>query len=108
MPSLSIKDVPEALVEQLRQRAAVNHRSLQGELMWILEQALQPSAQPSVSMVGGGVPPGASVMARIGPGVLGGSRSIEQIAEELRARWPRPLAGAPLASDIIRRERDAR
>jgi plasmid stability protein len=108
MPSLSIKDVPEALVEQLRQRAAINHRSLQGELMWILEQALQASTQQPDAAVGVGSAPGVSVMTRIGPGVLGGSRSIEQIAEELRARWPRPLAGAPLASDIIRRERDAR
>ncbi|MFA7267804.1 MAG: Arc family DNA-binding protein [Sterolibacterium sp.] len=39
MPSLSIKDVPETLAEALRQRAARNHRSLQGELMAILEKA---------------------------------------------------------------------
>jgi len=39
MPNLSIKDVPEALAEQLRQRAARNHRSLQGELMALLEVA---------------------------------------------------------------------
>jgi plasmid stability protein len=41
MPNLSIKDVPEALAEQLRQRAARNHRSLQGELMAILEATVQ-------------------------------------------------------------------
>lgn len=41
MPNLSIKDVPEALAEQLRQRAARNHRSLQGELMALLEAAVQ-------------------------------------------------------------------
>ena len=33
MPSLSIKDVPESLLEAMRQRAARNHRSLQGELL---------------------------------------------------------------------------
>ncbi len=33
MPNLSIKNVPEPVVERLRQRAAANHRSLQGELM---------------------------------------------------------------------------
>jgi plasmid stability protein len=33
MPKLSIKDVPEEIAEALRQRAARNHRSLQGELM---------------------------------------------------------------------------
>lgn len=37
MPNLSIKAVPEPLTEALRQRAARNHRSLQGELMAILE-----------------------------------------------------------------------
>lgn len=41
MPNLSIKNVPEALAEQLRQRAAANHRSLQGELMAILEATVQ-------------------------------------------------------------------
>lgn len=39
MPNLSIKDVPEGLAEALRRRAAQNHRSLQGELMSILEAA---------------------------------------------------------------------
>lgn len=39
MPNLSIKDVPEALAEKLRQRAARSHRSLQGELMALLEAA---------------------------------------------------------------------
>ncbi len=41
MPNLSIKDVPEDLAEFLRQRAARNHRSLQGELMAIIEAAAQ-------------------------------------------------------------------
>lgn len=41
MPNLSIKDVPEDLAEFLRQRAARNHRSLQGELMSIIEAAAQ-------------------------------------------------------------------
>jgi plasmid stability protein len=41
--TLSVKNVPERLAQQLRRRAARNHRSLQGELMAILEDAtLQP------------------------------------------------------------------
>ncbi len=40
--SLSIKDVPEELAEALRARAARNHRSIQGELMHILETAVRP------------------------------------------------------------------
>ncbi len=39
--TLSIKSVPDSLAERLRQRAARNHRSLQGELMTIIEQAGQ-------------------------------------------------------------------
>ena len=42
--SLSIKDVPEALAERLRRRAARNHRSLQRELMAIVEAAVDPGA----------------------------------------------------------------
>lgn len=40
MPNLSIKEVPESLTEKLRQRAARNHRSLQGELMALIETAV--------------------------------------------------------------------
>ena len=40
--NLSIKNVPEVLAEQLRLRARRNHRSLQGELLSILEQTVSP------------------------------------------------------------------
>ncbi len=40
--SLSIKNVPDDLATALRQRAARNHRSVQGELMHILETAVRP------------------------------------------------------------------
>lgn len=40
--SLSIKDVPDDLVQALRERAARNYRSVQGELMHILETAVRP------------------------------------------------------------------
>ena len=40
--SLSIKDVPDGLAKALRLRAEQNHRSIQGELMEILEQAVRP------------------------------------------------------------------
>ena len=38
--NLSIKNVPDELASRLRKRAAKNHRSLQGELMAILEQTV--------------------------------------------------------------------
>ena len=40
--NLSIKNVPEELAQRLRERARRNHRSLQGELMAILEEELIP------------------------------------------------------------------
>ena len=36
--NLSIKNVPDHIADQLRHRAARHHRSLQGELMSILEE----------------------------------------------------------------------
>ena len=38
--TLSIKTVPDQLAVALRKRARLNHRSLQGELMSILENAV--------------------------------------------------------------------
>ena len=35
--TLSIKNVPDELAQRLKERAALNHRSLQGELMAIIE-----------------------------------------------------------------------
>jgi len=40
--NLSIKNVPEELAHQLRERARRHHRSLQKELLAILEEALSP------------------------------------------------------------------
>jgi plasmid stability protein len=42
MTNLSIKNVPEELVARLRERAREHHRSLQQELMVILEEAVRP------------------------------------------------------------------
>ncbi len=43
--NLSIKNAPDEVVQRLRERAARNHRSLQGELMAIIEEAVQPKPQ---------------------------------------------------------------
>lgn len=40
--NLSIKNVPEDLVERLRVRARTHHRSLQGEVLQILEESAGP------------------------------------------------------------------
>lgn len=38
--NLSIKNVPDEIADRLRQQAAARHRSLQGELLAILEEAV--------------------------------------------------------------------
>lgn len=95
MPNLSIKNVPEDVVARLRTRAKANHRSLQGELLFLAcaaARSLDPVAVPD----------------RRPEGKPGGGKSIEQIAAEHRVRRPRPIADSPSAAELIRRERDAR
>ncbi len=49
--NLSIKNVPDHLAEALRDRAAASHRSMQGELMAILERALEEKSPLSPGAV---------------------------------------------------------
>jgi plasmid stability protein len=102
MATISIKDVPDRWAEALRQRAARNHRSLQGELMAMLEVSLA------------GVPQATSAGPAIGPawrgpaGALREGKSVEQVAREMAAKYPQPVTNVPLGVDITRSDRDAR
>jgi plasmid stability protein len=101
--NLSIKDVPDELAARLRLRAARNHRSLQGELMAIVEQAAasEPPEQRG---------PDAAQAGR-GRSWTQGFKTIEQlVAERQAAGWKAhpSLARAPLAVDLVRAARDAR
>ncbi len=105
MANISIKDVPEQWAAALRQRAGRNHRSLQGELMALIEQAVnEPTKPPNLA--------GAAQVAgldRFGhPIIRRGWKTIEQIAQEHRQKFPEPIKGGPLAVDIIRADRDSR
>lgn len=110
--NLSIKDVPEGLAQRLRQRAERNHRSLQGELMSILNQAVQEEPEPDRARHASVTTPTPL------PPSAGGARSwvqgwktIEYLAAERQAAGWKPdpsLANAPLAVDIIRADRDSR
>ena len=126
MSNLSIKDVPEAWAESLRQRAARNHRSLQGELMAIIEQAV--TAEPEADVYKSdssnldrfrlntqqdrrqGRIVGYDRMGN--PIISQGWKTIEQVCAEIDAqpKETRPVypPGMPLGVDIIRAERDAR
>ena len=114
MSSLSIKDVPEAWADSLRQRAARNHRSLQGELMAIFEQAVRDGAAP-LTHADSVQPPSATRPGTIAgydryghPIIRPGWKTMEQITAERAIQYPTPVDGAPLAVHIIREVRDAR
>jgi len=100
MPTLSIKDVPESVLDALRQRARRHHRSLQGELMALVSQAA------------GGQTPEAAVISPGGPtGIARGSallKPIEQIAREHAMRRSRPVTGGALSGARVRSDRDSR
>lgn len=88
--NLSVKNVPDELADKLRARAERNHRSLQRELIAILEQAVQP---------GGLVPT---------PDIRDPSRprlSVDEVAARARELFPN---GSPSSVEFIRQDRDYR
>ena len=53
--NLSIKNAPDDVVMRLRQRAEKHHRSLQGELLAIIEEAVrEPRAMSASAVLTGG------------------------------------------------------
>jgi plasmid stability protein len=112
MSNISIKDVPDQWAEALRQRAARNHRSLQGELMAIIERAVLESSGPDQVPAQMSGRTGIGTVVGHGPGghpiIRQGWKSVDQIAAELRAKYPQPFNDGPLGVDIIRKDRDSR
>lgn len=100
MANLSIKEVPESLAEALRRRASRNHRSLQGELMAIIERAAQENEAA--------VPTQAARQPARREALQRGSKTIEQIHAEHLERFPKPFTEGPMSIDIIRQDRDRR
>jgi plasmid stability protein len=116
--NLSIKSVPDELAEALRQRAERNHRSLQGELMAIIEQAAHESPQrptwsPPMNEISGkengARRPRVMGYDRRGyPIVQTGWKTPDELVAEIRARGHAPILNQPLGRDIIREDRDNR
>lgn len=44
--NVSLKNVPDDIMDRLRKRAKRHHRSLQGELIAIIEEAVGPASLP--------------------------------------------------------------
>ena len=114
MTTLSIKDVPDQWAQSLRERATRNHRSLQGELMAIIEAAVQAGAQAQVA-----TPQERNFLAESQSRTVGydrfggvirrqGWKTVEQVGAELKARFPEPVTHVMTGTEIIRAERDAR
>jgi plasmid stability protein len=89
--SLSIKNVPDELAERLRARAARNRRSLQRELLLILEQAGAERVPPA--------PIESAIAASTG------RLSVEEVFERARRLFP---SGTPSSTELIREMRDGR
>jgi plasmid stability protein len=99
--NLSIKGVPDAIAASLRAQAANNHRSLQRELMSIIESAV---ATPDAFGAAGD-----SMSAALRRQGQAGKRlrPIEDVLEEFRNIFPHRTGGPP-STRIIREMRDSR
>jgi plasmid stability protein len=98
--NFSVKGVPDDLAARLRERAAANHRSLQGELMAILHEATSP--QPAAA---------ADWRQRFRPAATargGRPSTIDEVVARIKARSPTPRARGPSSVDVIRQMRDDR
>jgi plasmid stability protein len=88
--NLSVKNVPDELAERLRRRASANRRSLQRELLSILEAAAGRGGTPLI--VGAPEPPRDAI-------------TIDELADITDKLFPR---GTSSSVDYIRRMRDRR
>jgi plasmid stability protein len=101
--NLSIKNVPDPLAEKLRQRAEANHRSLQGELMAMLEATVMGEDRAAQLRVRASKTAGKNHVSR-------GAVSIAEIGAALRQICPvnADLPKAKTSAEIVRRMRDGR
>ena len=112
MANLSIKDVPESVAEALRQRAARNHRSLQGEVMAILEKAsvADTAEQTAAPYRASLTESGAKAMApETAPQTADVTTGKKLTVEEIWERGKRlGLSGPNESARIVRKLRDER
>ena len=104
--TLTIKQVPDRVADKLRLRAAASHRSLQGELMAILEEATQrasPQAREPEPTPYAAKPPGKS-SAKAVP-AHGRRLTLGELWERARRLGPPSTAES---TAIVRQLRDER
>ena len=98
--NLSIKNVPDAVADALRARAEQNHRSLQGELMAILERSV--TGTPAVETRADAAQ---ATPAHDTPRLVAPKLSIDEVAARAMKLFPK---GTPNSADFIRAMRDGR
>jgi plasmid stability protein len=110
--TLTIKQVPDRIAQKLRSRAAASHRSLQGELMAILEEAAlqgamaagEPEAAPYVAKRKRAAKPAAS-----GRVAAHGKRlTLSELWERSRRLGPRSKSESTAIIRALRDERHGR
>lgn len=106
MPTLSIKDVPEPVAQALRERARLNHRSLQGELLSLVTAAA--AAQDPLTLTRSPSRPVPVASVRSSATEPGSLKPIELIAREHAARRARPVRSGPSAGQQVRADREGR
>lgn len=89
--NFSVKNVPPDVAELLRRRAERNHRSLQGELLAILERAARDVLPDSPQQSAGAASP-----------------SVEESLQRLRSFFPSVAAGGTPSATLLRELRDQR
>jgi len=109
--NLSIKNVPEALADKLKLRAEANHRSLQGELMAMIESSVRAQdAEPNTSV--SSAPRNTALAKRVSESKAQTNEklTLRDIAERMRSRFPSPVTmpAGMSAVELVRQMRDGR
>ncbi|MEL6442375.1 MAG: Arc family DNA-binding protein [Cyanobacteria bacterium J06621_8] len=50
MPSITIKNIPEALLQKIKESSVANHRSMNAEVIFRLQQVLASEQRQSLSL----------------------------------------------------------
>ncbi len=90
--NLSIKNAPDDVVERLRRRAARHHRSLQGELLAIIEDAARPETEAPAAPTAADQQAPCPGRPSLVDDLLAGP--ADELAEAVRARARGPSRGA--------------
>ena len=108
--NLSVKNVPDGLADRLRARAAANHRSLQGELMAILEAAVRESGVPAArtDALASSSSDWRTRLSLAPAPVRSAKPSVEQVAERIKASYGKAGARGESSVALVRAMRDAR